>query len=191
MFVVGTDGGAYTCAWEPSARLAGLVAHRDRSVPAGREDQRRLAQPDHLDIFATDTAGRVLTAAWEPAFTDGWHGWWDLKGGRARPGAPVTGVSRSTNKLDVFVTGTDGGCYTAAWEPAFTDWWHGWWRIGDRDLPAGRLHRRRVAQRRQARHLRHRHGRARSSPRPGSRPSPTAGTAGGSSAAAGRSPAAP
>jgi hypothetical protein len=39
-------------------------------------------------------------------------------------------VSRSTDKLDAFVSGTDHGVYTAAWEPAFADWWHGWWRIG-------------------------------------------------------------
>ena len=46
------------------------------------------------------------------------------------PGAPVTAVSRSTDKLDVFVVGTDGRVWTAAWEPGFTDWWHGWWPIG-------------------------------------------------------------
>jgi len=39
-------------------------------------------------------------------------------------------VSRSTDKLDIFVTGTDGGVYKAAWEPDFADGWHGWWRMG-------------------------------------------------------------
>ena len=60
---------------------------------------------------------------------DGWHGWWQIRGGRAQPGAPVTAVSRSADKLDVFVIGTDTTIYTAAWEPAFADGWHGWWNL--------------------------------------------------------------
>ena len=84
---------------------------------------------DKLDIFATDTGGRILSAAWEPAFSDGWHGWWHILGGRAQPGGPVTAVSRSSDKLDIFVIGTDNVTYTAAWEPAFSDGWHGWWNL--------------------------------------------------------------
>ena len=84
-----------------------------------------------LDIFSADTAGVIRTAAWEPAFTDGWHGWWSLNGGQAAPGAPVTVVSRSQDKLDVFVVGLDHRVWTAAWEPGFTDGWHGWWPIGE------------------------------------------------------------
>lgn len=33
---------------------------------------------DKLDIFFTDQDGRVMTAAREPAFTDGWQGWWPM-----------------------------------------------------------------------------------------------------------------
>lgn len=40
----------------------------------------------------------------------------------------VSGVSRSTDKLDVFAAGTNHAIYTAAWEPGFTGW-HGWWGI--------------------------------------------------------------
>ena len=47
-----------------------------------------------------------MTAAWEPAFTDWWHGWWETERRARGPGAPVTAVSRSTDKLDVFVAGT-------------------------------------------------------------------------------------
>ncbi len=137
VFVVGTDGRVYTCAWAPVAGLARLVAGRQRVFPQGAMINAVSRSQDHLDIFGTDAAGRVLTAAWEPAFTDGWHGWWEIRGGRARPGAPVTAVSRSANKLDVFVIGTDGGAYTAAWEPGFTDGWHGWWRIRNAVFPQG------------------------------------------------------
>lgn len=55
---------------------------------------------------------------------------WELAGGRAAPGAPVTAVSRAPDELDVFVVGIDGWVWTAAWEPGFTDCWHGWWPAG-------------------------------------------------------------
>jgi hypothetical protein len=83
-----------------------------------------------LDIFVTDVSGIIWTAAWEPANTDGWHGWWEIRSGRALPTAPVTAVSRSLDKLDVFVVGADGRVQTAAWEPG-PDGWRGWWAIGD------------------------------------------------------------
>jgi hypothetical protein len=37
-------------------------------------------------------------------------------------------VSRSADKLDIFVTDVNGAISTAAWEPGFTSW-HGWWPI--------------------------------------------------------------
>jgi hypothetical protein len=42
----------------------------------------------------------------------------------------VSGVSRSTDKLDVFAAGTDHAIYTAAWEPGFTSW-QGWWGLAN------------------------------------------------------------
>lgn len=129
VFVIGTDGRAWTAAWEPGLWWRGWWAIHDARFPAGSTIWPVTRSLDHLDIFGADTAGRVLTAAWEPAFTDGWHGWWHLNGGMGAPGAPVTAVSRSADKLDVFVVGADGGIYTAAWEVGFTDGWHGWWRL--------------------------------------------------------------
>ena len=40
----------------------------------------------------------------------------------------VSGVSRSTDKLDVFAAGTSHGIYTAAWEPGDSAW-QGWWQM--------------------------------------------------------------
>ena len=77
------------------------------------------------------TDQRIYTAAWEPAFTDWWHGWWRLNNGVAAPGTSIFPVTRSQDHLDAFAVGTDFGTYTAAWEPDFTDWWHGWWRVRD------------------------------------------------------------
>jgi hypothetical protein len=131
VFVVGTDGHVYTAAWEPDFadgwhgwwRIGNLVA------PQGAPVHCVSRSTDHLDIFVTDSSGNIQTAAWEPDFADGWHGWWPINGGRAAPGAPVTAVTRSADHLDVFVVGTDGHVYTAAWEPDFADGWHGWWRM--------------------------------------------------------------
>jgi hypothetical protein len=136
-FVVGTDGRVYTAAWEPAFTdwWHGWWPIGDIRVPQGTRVGAVSRSADKLDIFVTDVNGVIYTAAWEPAFTDGWHGWWELNGGRAAPGAPVTAVSRSTDKLDVFVVGTDGRIWTAAWEPIFTDWWHGWWPIGTITAP--------------------------------------------------------
>ena len=139
VFVVGTDGHVYTAAWEPDFadgwhgwwRIGNLVAPQGAAVHCVSRST------DHLDIFVTDINGNIQTAAWEPDFADGWHGWWQINGGRAAPGAPVTAVSRSTDHLDIFVTGTDGHVYTAAWEPDFADGWHGWWRIGNLAAPQG------------------------------------------------------
>jgi hypothetical protein len=139
VFVVGTDGHVYTAAWEPGFPDGwhGWWRIGDICVPPGAPISAVSRSADKLDIFVTDENGVIMTAAWEPAFTDGWHGWWKLNGGRAAPGAYVTAVSRSTDKLDVFVIGTDSRVYTAAWEPSFPDWWHGWWAIGDIRVPQG------------------------------------------------------
>ncbi len=106
-------------------------------LPGGTSIQVVSRSTDKLDIFAADETGRILTAAWEPGFTDGWHGWHAIRDGRAAPGAVVSAASRSADKLDVFVTGTDGQVYTAAWEPGFTDGWHGWWPIAGVSVPQG------------------------------------------------------
>ncbi|WP_121118239.1 hypothetical protein [Croceibacterium ferulae] len=130
IFVVGTDGHAYTAAWHPGSggwmgwwRIGAIRFPGHAPLTAISRSRNK------LDIFGTANGGETMTAAWEPGFTDGWHGWWHIRGGRAQPGTPIHPVSRSADKLDIFVTGTDGTTYTAAWEPAFTDGWHGWWNL--------------------------------------------------------------
>ena len=187
VFVVGTDGGVYTSAWEPGFTAGGTAGggSATRAFPQGAMISAVSRSPDKLDIFATDINGRdpdgglgagVRRRLARLVGTPRWPG---------APGRPVTAVSRSADKLDVFVTGTDGGVYTAAWEPAFTDWWHGWWRIGNGRCPQGAYV---GAVSRSADKLDIFATDAvggSSRPRRGSRPSRTAGTAGGRSTAAG------
>lgn len=131
IFVVGTDGRVYTAAWDPrvSQKWRGWWAIGNLRFPAGAPIHAISRSPDKIDIFGTDIGGVIRTAAWEPGFTDGWHGWWELAGGRATPGAAISTVSRSPDNLDVFVVGTDRRVWTAAWQPGFTGGWHGWWPV--------------------------------------------------------------
>ncbi|WP_353216898.1 C1 family peptidase [Sandarakinorhabdus sp.] len=83
---------------------------------------------DHLDITVPGTDHGTYTAAWEPAFTDGWHGFWRIQGGVVAPATSITMVTRSANRLDAFCVGTDNGTYTAGWAPGQPKW-GGWWRV--------------------------------------------------------------
>ncbi|MBZ5723931.1 MAG: hypothetical protein LAP87_02935 [Acidobacteriia bacterium] len=73
----------------------------------------------------------IYTAAWDGNAANGqWRGWWKILDGVAAPGSGVAAVSRDTNKLDVFVAGTGGALWTAAWHAnAAAPQWRGWWRI--------------------------------------------------------------
>ena len=95
--------------------------------------------PNKLDAFVVDRNGRTMTAATDDSFDHGpWRGWWEIQGGRAKPGAPIACVNRGSHRLDVFVVGTDGGIYTAAWDQQVANGaWRGWWRIGNLVAPAG------------------------------------------------------
>jgi len=100
-------------------------------------------KPQLLDVFAVDKEGRVKSAASDLSTGHGrWRGWWHLQGGMAKPGARVACVARQPDLLEIFVVGTGGGIYTAAWDAsqAAGDW-RGWWRIGSlscRQTPASR-----------------------------------------------------
>ena len=109
------------------------------TVPAGAAVTAVSRDAARLDAFVVDTSGRTLTAATDDNFDHGpWRGWWEIQGGRAKPGAPIACVNRGPNRLDVFVVGTDGGIYTAAWDQNVANGaWRGWWRIGNVTAPQG------------------------------------------------------
>jgi len=77
-------------------------------------------------VVGTDNT--IYTAAWEPAFADGWHGWWNLNGGKSAHGTLVTVASRRPDFMDVFTIGLDGRAWSAAWSPGQP--WLGWWPMG-------------------------------------------------------------
>ena len=132
IFVVGTDQRVWSAAWAPSAtnQWFGWFPIGDVRVPQYSAVNVVSRSTDKLDLFVTDVNGVIRTAAWEPAFTDSWRGWWEIKGGRAKPGAPVTAVSRRKDVIDLFVVGTDGHVWSAGWAGGTAADWNGWWHIG-------------------------------------------------------------
>ena len=129
VFVTDVNGVVQTAAWEPGfgSRHGWWELRGGRAAPGAPVNAVSRSR-DKLDVFVTGTDGRVYTAAWEASFTDGWHGWWPIGSIQVPQGSPVNAASRSTDKLDVFVTDTNGVVQTAAWEPGFTSG-HGWWEL--------------------------------------------------------------
>jgi hypothetical protein len=86
--------------------------------------------PEHLDVFAVDSAGRTVSNWWDQS--SGWAGWFNLMGGIASPGgpgSPVTAVHRYAGQIDLFTVGTDNRVWSAWWNAATG--WHSWFQIGD------------------------------------------------------------
>jgi hypothetical protein len=148
IFAVGNDQTAYTAAWEPDF---GADWHGWWPIqgpiglglfPPGAPIHAVSRSTDKLDIFAVTAdapgvVGTIVTSAWEPGFPQ-WSPWRQVTNGIASPRAHVTAVSRSADKLDIFVVSPDirnphgggpgefGLVFTAAWEPGPDDW-RGWW----------------------------------------------------------------
>jgi len=133
VFVVGNDGGVYTAAWESGGTWQGWWRIKDMVSTPGAYVAAVARDSDKLDIFVVRTDGAVSAAAWDRNVANGaWRGWWSVAGGQAATTAPVTAVSRHPNTLDVFVVGTSGGVYTAAWELGVANGaWRGWLRVKD------------------------------------------------------------
>jgi hypothetical protein len=121
---------------EPSAPVAALWRKR-KSVefpgPSG-----------HLDLFVVGRDGRVMSNYWEQRGVNGnavaagnppspvlsgWNSWFAIAPTDtmvAKPGSPVTAVWSTDNRLDLFVTDSDGRAKTIAfensrWEARWTD----------------------------------------------------------------------
>jgi len=134
VFLVSTDGGIYTAAWDANVangqwrgwwRITNGVSTPGSAVAAVTRN------PNQLDVFVIGTDNGIYTAAWNAGVANGqWQGWWRILDGVAGPRSGVAAVSRDPNKLDVFIIGTDGAVWTAAWDAnVASGQWQGWWRI--------------------------------------------------------------
>jgi len=106
---------------------------------------------DRLDAFFTNGDREICTASWSRNSPQ-----WRVSsiGMRVRPGsgvpspavpvaASVTPVCKSPNHVDIFVAGSDGRVYTAAWPDespghhATESQWVGWWSLPDVEAHPG------------------------------------------------------
>ena len=122
LFVAGYDG-VYTNWWD--ANVDGAVWHAwtrigpaTAFIPPGAPIAAVSRRPDQLDIFAVDVTGQLRSAWWNvasPGYL--WSAWFGIGPAQAAlPGAPVSVVSRTGDRLDVFVAGRSGAVMTASWE---------------------------------------------------------------------------
>lgn len=144
LFVTGNDFKVWTASWTPNSggwqcwsQMAPTSSQpgavTDLNVLSGVPVRAVSRSKDKLDIFVVADDAQVWTAAWSPD-SGGWHGWWKpepFAGFQA--GVPVTAVSRSEDKLDIFIVSTlFKTVWTAAWAPD-TGGWHGWWDVLSND----------------------------------------------------------
>jgi hypothetical protein len=91
-----------------------------------------------LDALATDVAGRIWQTRWPDRVKKSWIPWQQVLTDIASPHTPVGVVSRSRDKLDIFITGQDGAPYTGAWDQGEANGqWRGWWKMLTGVNPAG------------------------------------------------------
>lgn len=130
VFVTGVDGLVYTAAWEAGdTSWRGWWPVANGRTTAGTPVTAVSRSKDKLDIFMVGLDGRVWTAAWEPRPGDAsWRGWWAIGQLEVVPMTAISCVSRSADKLDIFVRGIDYEVFTAAWQPGDRNW-RGWWQI--------------------------------------------------------------
>jgi hypothetical protein len=86
--------------------------------------------PQHLDVFAVASDGRMMSDWWDAA--SGWAGWFHVSGGIASSGgtgSPITSIARYPTHLDLFAVGTDSRVYSTWWDAS--SGWAGWFRLGN------------------------------------------------------------
>ena len=135
VFIVGSNQGAFTAAWEGgvnNSQWSGWWRIGDEVFIPGLPITPVSRHPDKLDVFVAGNDGRVWTAAWEVGLAGHeWKGWWTIGDGQIAGGSAVAAASRGADKLDVFAMDPNGVLHTAAWDGNVANaQWQGWWRIG-------------------------------------------------------------
>lgn len=124
LFVAGYDG-VYTNWWD--GNLDGARWHSwtrigpaTAFIPPGAPIAAISRTPDQLDLFAVDVTGQIKSTWWNvtsPGFL--WSPWSGIGPAvAALPGAPISVVARTADRLDLFVAGRSGTVMTASWQRA-------------------------------------------------------------------------
>lgn len=132
IFVVNTNGVVCTAWWAEGQTWGGWVELLSGTkFQSGGWIDVAVRSTDKMDIFGVANNGATMTAAWEK---DGrpWRGFWQIVRGLAfSTGTRLSVAVRSPDFLDVFVIGVEHQIWTAAWQPSFSDWFHGWSNVGN------------------------------------------------------------
>jgi hypothetical protein len=138
LFYVGMDGALYTSAWpvgnpNNNGGWGTWPLTGTGWAPPGAPVSAVTRGPNMLDVFWVDGNGDLLWASWaggDWAFSQaGVSG----RDGLIRPGASVAAVARTSQNLDVFFAGPDGGIWTTFLYPGWTSW-------GRQEIPGTQLY---------------------------------------------------
>ena len=136
LFVSGREGGIYTTFSDGSwtdrwDHLADPNFGDQFTIPPGSPVTALSRNPNRIDLFVSGREGAIYTTFWDG---DWFHRWERLPDPNFSdqftipPGSPVTALSRNPNRIDLFVSGREGGIYTTFWDG---DWIHRWERLPD------------------------------------------------------------
>ena len=133
LFVTDVNGHIQTTSWYPSFsgwKSIGVAAPGATVTGVSRH-------PEQLDIFVVWNQ-QVWTQG-SPSLSSGFNinSWRQISGLKTAEGSAVTAVSRSLDKLDVFVIGFDYNLWTGAWEPDFVQPGVSDWHVFQVPVPNG------------------------------------------------------
>jgi hypothetical protein len=82
--------------------------------------------PEDLDVFAIDVNGGIYAISWDEAASV-WQNWFRIGAASdaVPPGSVATAIARKSDRLDLFVVGSDGGVYNNSWGETPGNW-QGW-----------------------------------------------------------------
>jgi hypothetical protein len=142
LFTVGRNACVYSTFWDGASgwsghwfRLADSNFGDGFTVPLHTRVSQLARTQNNIDLFVSGFDGAVYSTFWSA--TGGWSNRWfrlaDPNFGdhfTIPPGASVTSVARTSNNIDLFVTGRDGAVYSTFWNSQ-NGWSGHWFRLAD------------------------------------------------------------
>ncbi len=135
LFVTGHDGGVYSTYWNSAAGWGGTWFRVPHAVVANTNTVTVVARtPDNLDLFVVGEDGGIYSTYWNSS--GGWASDWFRVGRQDvqfSKDSSVTAVARTSENLDLFAVGVNGGVYSAYWN-GVGGWGVDWFRIGYKEF---------------------------------------------------------
>jgi hypothetical protein len=122
LFWVGADGGIGSTAWESGVNNNAWAPTFPVARPGAARTNSGIAAvartSNRLDVFWIGPDGGIGSTAWEGGVNNNaWAPTFPVsRPGSAGAGSGITAVARTTNRIDVFWVGPDGGIGSTAWE---------------------------------------------------------------------------